>query len=270
MISKKQTYKLNQWKISFTTLFVSTTLVLAMFAISLLLRFSFNNIKDYFISNLEIEVELVSTLTPIESFQVRNEIEKAKIIKSIALDNSQKQIKIGLNSSQLKDLEALDKYVEQIKGVKGVNSVLYPEAITKYILSASDFIKKTSTLLVFIIGIIGYFFLYIIIRILIYSKRYPIYNMKLVGATKKYIYNTFIIKNLWCSLAAGLFTSVILSLAAFTLTLTHPDTLLVIDIKTFYFVLLLTPILGVIVNVINTRILVNKTYKLNRKQLNSI
>ena len=30
--------------------------------------------------------------------------------------------------------------------------------------------------------------------------------MKLVGATKKYIYNTFIIKNLWCSLAAGLFT----------------------------------------------------------------
>ena len=268
MINNTHTYRLNQCKTSFTTLFVGTTLVLAMMAIVLTLHYSNTNIRNYITEQLEIKITFDS-VKKTDQIKITQQLSKIKAIKKISKIKDQ-QININLSSTYIKSITDLEQVLNTIKETKGIQSIIYPQVITDYILKAFNSFKSITTYILCSTLIIGYLFLYLLMRILIYSKRYLIYNMRLVGATKRYVLKAFIHKNFWCSLSAGLFTSVCIGFSTLAITFVNPNFTAIININLIYMILIFIPILSILINSLNTWLLVNRAYKLNRQELNRI
>ncbi|MEG1405525.1 MAG: permease-like cell division protein FtsX [Alistipes sp.] len=126
-------------------------------------------------------------------------------------------------TTQSENQEAVDAFIQKVEAMKGIDRVSYPAMMAERLHATVGKIR----LILFLFGsallIISLILLSNTIRLAIFSKRYLINTMKLVGATKWFIMKPFLVSSIGQGLIAGLSASVLFGLTLWGLNESIPE-----------------------------------------------
>ena len=108
------------------------------------------------------------------------------------------------------------------------------------------------------------------IRLTIYSKRFLIHTMKLVGASWSFIRRPFLVRNLWSGVLAGLMADIILIGGAVWLLRYEPDLAAIITPELMLIVMASVIGFGVLISVTCAYLSINKFLKMKVERLHHI
>jgi len=104
--------------------------------------------------------------------------------------------------------DALDLFIEEVSSIDGVEHVSYPAKMIETMHSTINKVRPVLLIFAAVLFVISLTLLNSTIRLAIYSKRYIINTMKLVGATKWFIMKPF----LWSSVRQGIAAGIVAAL----------------------------------------------------------
>lgn len=182
-----------------------------------------DNAKDIEITQLQKKIQLDSATKTI-NFITKEEAAE-KYMKDIGEDFLEflgynpllNSIDINLNSNYV-NISSLEKRKKEIESIDFVDEVVYDKPLVKLL---DENIKKITLILLFITSIFVFVAVILInssIRLSIYSKRFLIKTMQLVGATKSFVRKPFI----WNHVRLGIISSII-SLIALSIIIFQLD-----------------------------------------------
>ena len=105
------------------------------------------------------------------------------------------------------------------------------------------------------------------IQLTVYSKRFLIHTMKLVGANWGFIRRPFIIRNLWIGLLAGVMADAILLMSAYMLVQYEPQLVEVMTPANMFIVMVSVFIFGVVITSVCAYISINKYLRMKASAL---
>lgn len=105
------------------------------------------------------------------------------------------------------------------------------------------------------------------IRLTVYSKRFIIRTMKLVGATNSFIRKPFVMTGLRQGVIAGLFGILFMMLALFAVQKEMPELLQLQDLQTVIIIFSLLFVFGILISTFVTHFSVNKYLKIKEEKL---
>lgn len=105
------------------------------------------------------------------------------------------------------------------------------------------------------------------IRLTVYSKRFIIRTMKLVGATNSFIRKPFVMTGLRQGVIAGLFGILFMMLALFAVQKEMPELLQLQDLQTVIIIFSLLFVFGILISTFVTHYSVNKYLKIKEEKL---
>lgn len=146
-------------------------------------------------------------------------------------------------TSDSADRELLDRFIDRISGIDGVERASVPAMMAERLHATINKIRLVLLLFGGSLFVISLILLNNTIRLAIFSKRYLINTMKLVGATKWFIMKPFLSSSLTQGLLAGIGASLLFGAAVYGLNETVPE-LLAGDRTTETGVILLAMIVG--------------------------
>lgn len=132
------------------------------------------------------------------------------------------EVQLTTRSEEQTEVDAL---IEKIKSMEGVDRVSYPEQLASRLHSTVGTIRLVLLIFGVVLLVISLILLNNTIRLAVYSKRYLINTMKLVGATKWYIMRPFLGRAILQGVWAGLGASSLLGGALWALTWAIPELL---------------------------------------------
>ena len=182
-----------------------------------------DNAKDIEITQLQKKIQLDSATKSI-NFITKEEAAE-KYIRDIGEDFLEflgynpllNSIDINFNSNYV-NTASLEKRKKEIESIDFVDEVVYDKPLVKLL---DENIKKITLILLFITSIFVFVAVILInssIRLSIYSKRFLIKTMQLVGATKSFVRKPFI----WNHVRLGIISSII-SLIALSIIILQLD-----------------------------------------------
>ena len=121
------------------------------------------------------------------------------------------------------DKELLDGFIAGISKIAGVERVSYPALMAERLHATVGKIRLVLVLFGGALLVISLILLGNTIRLAIFSKRYLINTMKLVGATKWFIMRPFLASSVWQGLAAGAGASALFGVALYGLSAALPE-----------------------------------------------
>lgn len=121
------------------------------------------------------------------------------------------------------DKETLDKFIAEVSQMKGVARVSYPAMMAERLHATVDKIRLVLLLFGGALLTISLILLSNTIRLAIFSKRYLINTMKLVGATKWFIMKPFLGSSITQGILAGVGASALFILAIYGLNEAIPE-----------------------------------------------
>lgn len=119
--------------------------------------------------------------------------------------------------------EALDAFIGKTRSMRGVERVTYPEAMIRSLHATVAKIRLVLLLFGGALLVISLILLNNTIRLAIFSKRYLINTMKLVGATKWFIMRPFIASSIAQGLWAGVVAAALFGAALYGLNEAVPE-----------------------------------------------
>ncbi len=161
-------------------------------------------------------------------------------------------------STEAADTVALDKFVATIFNCRGVERVSCPVVLIEKLHSTVNKIRLVLTLFGGALLLISLILLNNTIRLVIFSRRHLINTMKLVGATKWFIMQPFIVSALRQGLIAGGVASVLFCAATYSLNEAVPELTSLAELFKVGMIILSMILGGVVISVTFTVVAVNK------------
>ncbi len=151
----------------------------------------------------------------------------------------------------------------------------YPEVKEVYyqknlVSAINSNVRKISIILLIISGLLGFIFISLInntIRISIYSQRFIINTMQLVGATRSFVRKPFLIRGLTLGILGAIIANSLLISAIFTFNEEFGGIINPGDIRILGTVFLMVLIIGMTISYISTFFAVNKFLKMKFDEL---
>lgn len=275
---------------SYLTLVISVSLVLFLLGILGLVIINAKELSDYFKESLSFSVILGDETREPDIRMLQKDLDAKSYVKSteyVSKDAAAVKMKKDLGEDFINFLgdnplppsidvylyagftspdsvAKIEKYVREYPFVKEVS---YQESLLFLI---NENVKKISIFLLVISTFLFLISLTIInntIRLSVYSKRFLIRTMQLVGATRSFIIRPFLIQSAIHGLLAAL---VALSLLMGMLYLIEKEFLLMFSFESTYLLLLLGAsiiITGVLINIISTFFSVNRYLSISEDKL---
>ncbi|MDG2246321.1 MAG: permease-like cell division protein FtsX [Flavobacteriales bacterium] len=168
---------------------------------------------------------------------------------------------------QYASLDSLNWIAEDIGSVEGVTEVEYQKVLLGKL---EENLRRASLPLLVLAGLLLLIAIALInntIRLSIFSRRFIIKSMQLVGATRGFIRRPFIRKGVWYGIIAGILAfAVIVGLMALFRKMSS-NMLEAIDIFTFAKLFGIVVLLGILIAWVSTHFAVNKYIRLRQDQL---
>ena len=237
-------------KIQTLSVYTSTTLVLVLLGAMCALLLSARSLSDHIKRNMTMSVVVSSKLSEAEVLNFRSQLNKRSYVASSEyvssaqiLEEQKKELGtdpvefLGYNPYEPSiDLTLKSEYArpdsmavleKQLLKEKRVTQVVYHREVIE---AVNDNIHKIAiVLLVFmvVLMLISWSLIGNAVRLSIYSKRFILHTMKLVGATWGFIRRPFIVSNMYIGLLSGVAADALLG-GAFYLALREEPALLTI------------------------------------------
>lgn len=266
---------------SYITLIVSISLVLFLLAVLGMVIINARVLSDYFKESLSFSIMLDEEAKEADIRMLQKDMDAKSYVKSteyISKDEAAAKLKedlgedfvnfLGYNPlspsidvylyAQYTSPDSVSKIEKYVMAYPFVKEVYYQESLLYLI---NENVKKIS---LFILVISAFLFLIALtiinntIRLSVYSKRFLIRTMQLVGATKSFIRRPFLLRSIFQGLIAGLIAMILL---LGLLYLIEKEFFLLFTFQNTNMLLLLGGaiiLIGIIINVISTFFSVNR------------
>ncbi|SHF09666.1 cell division protein FtsX [Bacteroides luti] len=271
MRNKHKTNTVPYFDIQSVTSSISTMLVLLLLGLVVFFVLSANNLSVYVRENINFSILISDDMPESEILTMQKELNKEPFVKqssyiskqqalreqSIAMGTDPEDflgynpftasIEVKLNSAYANS-DSIAKIERKIKKNTNIQEILYQKDLID---SVNNNIRNISIVLLCLAGLLTFISFALInntIRLTIYSKRFLIHTMKLVGASWGFIRKPFLIRNIWIGVISAFAADAILLGGANMLvnyepeliSIVTPEVMLIVSASVFLFGIIIT------------------------------
>ena len=156
---------------------------------------------------------------------------------------------------------------DEILSDKGGIEINYPQDLLD---AVNRNIRKISLVLLglaALLALISFALINNTIRLAIYSKRFLINTMKLVGASWAFIRRPFLMRNVWVGILAGVMADAVLAVVAYALVRYEPDLLAIVTPEVMLVVMGVVFVFGVVITTLCALVSVNRYLRMKTNEL---
>ena len=245
--------KKNIFKIQTVSVYISTMLVLLLLGIMGILFIGAKSISKNVKENILVTIILSNSLEESEIQNLKKSIDSDKrilkssyISKEQALAEETEALKanpveiLGYNpyeasieltmKPEFSNSEELESLKQELVKKKGIKEIIYQKDLVDTINSSIQRAGFILLALLVMLTLISWSLIGNLVRLSIYSKRFLLHTMKLVGATWSFISRPFIIKNMWIGFLSGIIANILLAAVLYILNHREPEIMSILPI----------------------------------------
>jgi len=278
------------FNMQFITASISTMLVLLLLGLVVFFVLTANNLSVYVRENIAVSVQLSDDMPERDILQYQKRLNEAPYVKEttyiskvqalreqteamgtdpaefIGHNPFNASIEIKLNSAYANS-DSIQWIQDELLSNKNILEVNYPQELMD---SVNRNLRKISLVLLGLAGLLTLISFALInntIRLTIYSKRFLIHTMKLVGASWSFIRRPFLWQNIWIGIFAAILANALLTGMSYLLIRYEPDLLTVITPTVVLIMDGAVFIFGVIITTVCAWISINKFLRMKAGEL---
>ena len=274
----------------FITAAISTTLVLVLLGIIVLFVITAQNLSTYVKENINVSVLISDEMDSLQIKSMEKMLKQAPYAKSVEYISKEQALVeeiqaqgidptefIGVNpytaSFEVKihadhaNPDSISSAVKKLKGNPNVVDVIYSKDLIK---SVNDNSRKVSIILLIIAALFTYISFALInntVRLTIFSKRFIINTMKLVGASWNFIRRPFLTQSFTLGITSAIIADALIIGGIYWLHNFEPQITAVIDLKAIIIVSAAVFLFGIIITYFCTLFSLNKYLKMSSNEL---
>lgn len=269
---------------------ISITLVLFLLGLTILLGFTGKGLASYFKENMGISIELTGDMDEAGIKRTKEKIEAIPYVKStkyiskeevkeqllkdlggdpaevLGYDPSRSYFDVFIKSDYVNS-DSIKKVEASFRDFKLTKGIAFNE---EDIAEANATISKVGSIL-FILAVILILISFTLIRntiqLNIYSKRFLINTMRLVGATNGFIRRPFIVSTVLSGILAAIIANVAITAVVYYFTNEYPELMSIVKMYELLVVYGLVIIFGILITVLATISAVNRYLKMATNKL---
>ena len=290
MNDKNEKYSHRKIRSSFFSTIVSLSLVLFVLGLLGLVVLNAKKLSDYVKENIGLSIILKDSIRDAEFMSLRKQLDVEPFVKKATFVTKEQaaeslkkdlgedfvkflgynpllssfDIKLNAEYANADSLQAIEKKLLQNNNVK---EVYYQKSLVNVI---NDNVRKIGIVLLsfcLLLSVIAIALINNTIRLYIYSKRFIIRTMQLVGATTAFISRPFIIRSVWNGFYSALITIAMLMGLIYTAQNNFPELIGLNDIQLFIQLFVMVMIDGVGITFLSTYFAVKKYLKIQAVDL---
>lgn len=269
---------------------ISISLVLFLLGLILLIGMLGNKLSVYVKENLSFSIVLKDNQKETEIKKMQKSLDALPFIKSteyISKEQAAKELEeelgenpetfLGFNPlqasievklhSEYANPDSLQVIEKKIRNYTSVSELLYRKDMMEIVHNNMKRLGLILLTLAVVLMIISFVLISNTIRLLIYSKRFLIHTMKLVGATSGFIRRPFVKYNIVSGIFASILAILMLTGALYYLQNELKGFIQILDMQTLLLVYVAVFALGIVLSVIATIFAVNKYLRMGVDKL---
>lgn len=269
---------------------ISISLVLFLLGLILLIGMLGNKLSVYVKENLSFSIVLKDNQKETEIKKMQKSLDALPFIKSteyISKEQAAKELEeelgenpetfLGFNPlqasievklhSEYANPDSLQVIEKKIRNYTSVSELLYRKDMMEMVHNNMKRLGLILLTLAAVLMIISFVLISNTIRLLIYSKRFLIHTMKLVGATSGFIRRPFVKYNIVSGIFASILAILMLTGALYYLQNELKGFIQILDMQTLLLVYVAVFALGIVLSVIATIFTVNKYLRMGVDKL---
>lgn len=278
------------FNMQFITSSISTTLVLLLLGMVVFFVLSANNLSNYVRENIGFTVLVSDDMKEPEALKFQQQLNEKAYVKESAYISKEQALKeqteamgtdpaefLGYNpftasieiklNAEYANSDSIAWIEKEILANKRVMEVSYPQdlldSVNRNLQRVSLFLMGLAALLT----LISFALINNTIRLAVYSKRFLIHTMKLVGASWSFIRRPFLVRNMWVGVLAALMADALLMGMAYMLVKYEPQLVEIITPATLLVVMGLVFVFGVVITCMCAYISINKYLRMKASAL---
>lgn len=275
---------------SYLSSVISISLVLLL--VGLLLSFAVNadTVSDYFKENVRVTAVLEQDASDESARAVMREIVSRRYVSNVEFISREQGTRemeemLGEDFFSIFDVNPVPVSVEifldadyfntdslavikkEIEGLQNVEELVYKESLVSVINSNMEKIGAVFGVLLVMLMFISFVLIAGTVRLNIYSKRFTVHAMKLVGATKSFIRAPFLYKAVFQGMVSGLLAVVYLLGLMYYLRSEFVQMFSMVDFHRMAAVLSAVVLLGILICTVSTWIVVNRMVDMSKDKM---
>ena len=281
MKSKSRNNAVSYFDMQFITSSISTTLVLLLLGLVVFFVLAANNLSVYVRENINFSVLISDDMKETDILKLQKRLNNEPFVKETEYISKKQALKeqteamgtdpqefLGYNPftasieiklhSDYANSDSIAKIEKLIKRNTNIQDVLYQkdliDAVNENIRNISLVLLALAVMLTFI----SFALINNTTRLAIYSKRFLIHTMKLVGASWGFIRRPFLKRNIWSGVLAAFIADTILMGAAYWLVSYEPELIRVITPEVMLLVSGAVLVFGVVITFLCAYLSINK------------
>lgn len=290
MKSKSRNNAVSYFDMQFITSSISTTLVLLLLGLVVFFVLAANNLSVYVRENINFSVLISDDMKETDILKLQKRLNNEPFVKETEYISKRQALKeqteamgtdpqefLGYNPftasieiklhSDYANSDSIAKIEKLIKRNTNIQDVLYQkdliDAVNENIRNISLVLLALAVMLTFI----SFALINNTIRLAIYSKRFLIHTMKLVGASWGFIRRPFLKRNIWSGVLAAFIADTILMGAAYWLVSYEPELIRVITPEVMLLVSGAVLVFGVVITFLCAYLSINKYLRMKASTL---
>lgn len=269
----------------FVTSSISTTLVLLLLGLVVFFVLGAHNLSVYVKENINFSILISDDMKESDILKLQKKLDKEPFVKATEYISKKQALReqteamgtdpqefLGYNPftasievklhSDYANSDSIAKIEKKIKKNTNIQEVLYQKDLID---AVNDNIRNISLMLLGLAVILAFISFALInntIRLTIYSKRFLIHTMKLVGASWSFIRRPFLRRNFWIGVLSAVIADAVLWGAAYWLVSYEPELIRVITPDVMLLVSVSVLIFGVLITWLCALLSINKYLKM--------
>ena len=219
-MGNKNRYKSKSlFDMQFITSSISTTLVLLLLGLVVFFVLTAHNMSVYVRENISFSVLISDDMKEADILKLQKKLNQEPFVKQSEYISKKQALKeqteaMGTDPeefhSDYANSDSIAKIEKMIKKNSNIQDVLYRKELIDAVNENIRNISLVLLALAVVLTFISFALINNTIRLAIYSKRFLIHTMKLVGASWSFIRGPFLRKNVWSGVLAGMLADAIL------------------------------------------------------------
>ena len=269
----------------FVTSSISTTLVLLLLGLVVFFVLGAHNLSVYVKENINFSILISDDMKESDILKLQKKLDKEPFVQATEYISKKQALReqteamgtdpqefLGYNPftasievklhSDYANSDSIAKIEKKIKKNTNIQEVLYQKDLID---AVNDNIRNISLMLLGLAVILTFISFALInntIRLTIYSKRFLIHTMKLVGASWSFIRRPFLRRNFWIGVLSAVIADAVLWGAAYWLVSYEPELIRVITPDVMLLVSVSVLIFGVLITWLCALLSINKYLKM--------
>ena len=287
---KAKRNSVSYFDMQFITSSISTTLVLLLLGLVVFFVLGAHNLSVYVKENINFSILISDDMKESDILKLQKKLDKEPFVKETEYISKKQALReqteamgtdpqefLGYNPftasieiklhSDYANSDSIAKIEKKIKRNTNIQEVLYQKDLID---AVNDNIRNISLMLLGLAVILTFISFALInntIRLTIYSKRFLIHTMKLVGASWSFIRRPFLRRNFWIGVLSAVIADAVLWGAAYWLVSYEPALIRVITPEVMLLVSVAVLVFGVLITWLCALLSINKYLRMKASTL---